>query len=207
MSALGTDAAPRSWIAGRLEEAPGPLVFVTVGLAYLGLAQVVMWLNDPVAHGASVWPAAGLSLGVLMLLPTSRWAWAVGAIAMAELAGDLAWGYTAGVSMGWALSNTTEPRLGAYLLRRFGNPRGELARHALAHVIEAKEVVALAHRVLVPSDAGRHGRLHARAVPLRRADGPCRDDQSHKEISSPFLPDIRSLWVFLSRYPEQRRAR
>ena len=102
-------------------------MFVTVGLAYLGLAQVVMWLNDPVAHGASVWPAAGLSLGFLMLLPTSRWGWAVGAIAMAELAGDLAWGYTAGVSMGWALSNATEPLLGAYLLRRFGNPRGELA--------------------------------------------------------------------------------
>jgi diguanylate cyclase (GGDEF)-like protein len=127
MSALGTDAAPRSWIAGRFAEAPGPLVLVTVGLAYLALAQVVMWLNEPTAHGASVWPAAGLSLAALTLLPTSRWGWAVGAVALAELGGDLAWGYSVGASLGWALSNTTEPLLGAYLLRRLGNPHGDLA--------------------------------------------------------------------------------
>ncbi len=83
MPALGTDAAPRSWIADRLATAPGPLVLVTVGLAYLGLAQVVMALNDPVVHGASMWPAAGLSLGVLMLLPTKSWGWAIGAVALA----------------------------------------------------------------------------------------------------------------------------
>jgi diguanylate cyclase (GGDEF)-like protein len=110
----------------RLADAPGPVLLVVVGLAYLGLSQLVMLRNDPVT-GASLWPAAGLTLGVLMLVPTHRWAWVVGAVALAELASDLAWGYPVGVTLGWALSNIAGPLLAAFLLRKAGNERGELA--------------------------------------------------------------------------------
>jgi diguanylate cyclase (GGDEF)-like protein len=101
-------------------------VFVVVAIGYLTLAQLVMWLNDPVTNGATLWPAAGLGLAALLLMPTERWGWVLGGIALAELGGDLAWGYSVGASLGWALSNTVEPLLGAFLLRRLGNSRGGL---------------------------------------------------------------------------------
>ena len=97
-----------------------------VGLAYLTLAQLVMSLHDPTTPGVALWPAAGLGLAALLLLPTDRWGWAVGAIALAELGGDLAWGWSAGASLGWTVSSTVEPLLGALLLRRLGSGSGDL---------------------------------------------------------------------------------
>lgn len=105
-------------VAAQLSAAPGPVLFVTVALAYLALSQLVMWANDPVANGASLWPAAGLTLAVLLIVPTTRWGWVLGAVMLAELAGDLAWGYPVAASVGWSLSNTLEPLVGAFLLRR-----------------------------------------------------------------------------------------
>jgi diguanylate cyclase (GGDEF)-like protein len=140
MSAVGTESTPRRtttvrvpvkrpgtrrW-GDRLADAPGPVLLVVVGLAYLALSQIVMLRSDPVS-GASLWPTVGLTLGVLMLVPTQRWGWVVGAVALAELAGDLAWGFPVGATLGWALSNVAGPVLAAYLLRRAGNARGELA--------------------------------------------------------------------------------
>jgi diguanylate cyclase (GGDEF)-like protein len=140
MSAAGTDATPRRTRAvqvpvgppgakrwgDRLADAPGPVLLVVVGLAYLALSQLVMLRDDPVT-GTSLWPAVGLTLGVLMLVPTHRWGWVVGAVALAELASDLAWGYPVGATLGWALSNIAGPLLAAFLLRRAGNVRGALA--------------------------------------------------------------------------------
>ena len=56
------------------------MVFASIFGDYLALAQLVLWLNDPVRNGASLWPAAGLSLVVLLLLPTRSWGWVVSAI-------------------------------------------------------------------------------------------------------------------------------
>lgn len=103
-------------------EVPGPLVFAGMLLGYLALAQLVMWLNDPVENGASLWPAAGLTLGALLLLPRRSWGWVLGGVFVAELGGDLAWGYPVVASVGWALSNIVEPLLAAVLLRRFAGP-------------------------------------------------------------------------------------
>lgn len=119
--------ATRSWVATRLRDASGPALFAAVGLSYFALAQLVIWLADPVSNGAGLWPAAGVTLGALMLVPTRRWGWILAGVAVAELVGDLAWGYPLSAGLGWALSNTLEPLVGAVLLRRFGNPRGELA--------------------------------------------------------------------------------
>jgi diguanylate cyclase (GGDEF)-like protein len=115
----------RRW-GDRLADAPGPVLLVVVGLTYLAVSQVVMLRADPTT-GASLWPAAGLTLGALMLVPTGRWGWVLGAVALAELATDLAWGYPVGAGLGWALSSLAGPLLAAFLLRRVGNVRGELA--------------------------------------------------------------------------------
>ena len=121
----GSRTAP-SWVAGKLAEAPGPLLLVAVGLGCLGLSQLVLSLDDLSASRAGLWPAAGLSVAVLLLVPARQWVWVLGAVALAELAGDLAWDYPLGATLGWALASTLEPFVAAVLLRRFGNPRGDL---------------------------------------------------------------------------------
>ncbi len=113
-------------MASRVLVAPGPLVLVVAGLSYLALAQLVMSRHDPATSGVTLWPAAGLSLAALLLLPTGRWVWALGGIALAELGGDLAWGYSVGTALGWTVSSTAEPLLSALLLRRLGNRHGAL---------------------------------------------------------------------------------
>ncbi|GAB2740888.1 putative bifunctional diguanylate cyclase/phosphodiesterase [Nocardioides pakistanensis] len=125
-TALHERRATRSWVAGRLRDASGQALLAIVGLGYFTLSQLVIWLSDPISNGAGLWPAAGVTLGALMLVPTRRWGWVLAGVALAELVGDLAWGYPLMAALGWALSNTAEPLLGAALLRRFGNPRGEL---------------------------------------------------------------------------------
>lgn len=125
MSGVGSHAESRS-PSRRFAEAPGPLVLVAVGVGYLTLAQLVMALPDPDRHGPTLWPAAGLALAALLLLPTDRWVWALGAVALAELGGDLAWGLSVGASIGWAFGNTAQALVGALLLRRLGNPDGSL---------------------------------------------------------------------------------
>jgi hypothetical protein len=51
------------------DHASGPLVFLAVGLPYLGLTAPVLWFNQPQAHvGAGFSPAAGVALGAMLLL-------------------------------------------------------------------------------------------------------------------------------------------
>lgn len=110
-----------------IEAAPsGVMVFLVVGLGYLALAQYVVVLNDPVNLGAGFWPAAGLTLGALLLLPNERWPWAISAIALAEFSGGLAHGYPVAASLWWTAGNCVEPFVGATLIRRFGSSRGRL---------------------------------------------------------------------------------
>jgi diguanylate cyclase (GGDEF)-like protein len=104
----------------------GPGAFASVTVAYLFFAQLVLWLNDPVSAGAGLWPAAGVTVAALLLLPTRSWGWVVAAIVVVELGGDLAHGYGAGASLGWTLGNVAEPLVGASLIRWSGNVNGAL---------------------------------------------------------------------------------
>ena len=105
---------------------PGAAIFLAVAVSYLTLAQFVVFLNDPVNLGAGFWPAAGMTIGVLLLLPTRRWAWVLSAVAVAEIGGDLAHGYPFAASLAWAAGNVIEPLVGAALVRRFVDPHGSL---------------------------------------------------------------------------------
>ena len=109
--------------SGRL---PGPLLLLGVAAGYLALAQFVLWLNDPVNLGAGFWPAAGLSLALLVRVPPSRWGWALAGVAIAEFGGDLAHGYPLDATLWWTAGNCVEPLIGAMLLRLWANPTGSL---------------------------------------------------------------------------------
>jgi integral membrane sensor domain MASE1 len=71
----------------RLERVPGVVVFVAVAALYVALAQYVIWLNDPIRHGAGFWPANGVTLAALLLLPRRRWWIVLLAVVAAELLG------------------------------------------------------------------------------------------------------------------------
>lgn len=113
--------------AGALERLPDVLLLALVALAYLALAQYVFVLNNPVQLGAGFWPASGLSVALLLLLPSRRWPWVLAGIALGEVGSDLLGGYPPGAIALWTIGNVVEPVVGAILVRRFSSPGGDLA--------------------------------------------------------------------------------
>lgn len=103
----------------------GPVIFLVVGLAYAALTQALIWMNSP-NWGPMLWPGAGISLAALLVLLARRWAWVIAAVVVTEFTGNLARGYPLIPSLWWTIGNGIEPLIGATLLRRFGNPRGDL---------------------------------------------------------------------------------
>lgn len=109
-------------------------MLLAVGVPYVGLAQYVLWLNDPVRNGAGFWPSAGVSLAALLLLPRSRWPWVVAGVVAGEMVSDTVLAsYPTIPSVWWAAANAAEPLLAATLLtRRPGSfrlvPLGNLVR-------------------------------------------------------------------------------
>ncbi|HUQ43527.1 MAG TPA: MASE1 domain-containing protein [Candidatus Limnocylindria bacterium] len=103
------------------------MLLVLVGAAYLALAQFVIWLNDPVQLGAGFWPAAGLSLGLLLLTDRSQWPWILAGVAIAEVVGDLAHGYRGGAIALWTIGNVLEPIVAATAIRGLFSLQGFLA--------------------------------------------------------------------------------
>jgi diguanylate cyclase (GGDEF)-like protein len=104
----------------------GPLVLLGVTVLYVAMSQFVLWLDEPANAVAGLWPAAGLTLGALLLLPTRLWSWVMGAVLVGEAGGDLAHGYPLAATLGWTLGNMVEPLVGATLMRVAGNPLGAL---------------------------------------------------------------------------------
>lgn len=48
-------------------------VAAAVAVVYVVLVQYVNWLNDPLQNGAAFWPAAGVTVAALLLVPTRHW--------------------------------------------------------------------------------------------------------------------------------------
>lgn len=111
----------RRWAS--LSTWPGPALAAAVALCYFALAQYVIWLNDPVRAGAGYWPAGGVTVAALLLLPMRRWGWVVGAVVVAEIGGDALHGYPLAASSWWAAGNVAEPLTAALLLARRGGGR------------------------------------------------------------------------------------
>jgi signal transduction histidine kinase len=118
-----------NWAVGpwdALNRLPRPTLLAIVAALYLALAQASIWLNDPVQLGAAFWPAAGLSLGLLLVLDRPAWPWVLTGVAIAEVGGDLLHGYPVSGIVFWAAGNVVEPLVGALLIRRFSSERGSL---------------------------------------------------------------------------------
>jgi len=123
-------------------------ILATTLVIYMALAQLAFVLSDPVSVGASFWPAAGLTMAALLLLPTRQWVWVIGGIVIGECSGNLLRGYPLSASLFWTLGNCVEPLLGAWLIRRSGNllgsltPLGNLLRFMIYGVVVAPLVGA-----------------------------------------------------------------
>lgn len=113
--------------AERLLQHSNAVVFLITFCAYIFFAQVSMLLYNPAGNGGTFWPGAGLSLGLLLILPTRQWVWAIAAIGIGEFARNLIVGYPLTANIFWTAGNCIEPLIGAALIRRSGNIAGALA--------------------------------------------------------------------------------
>jgi diguanylate cyclase (GGDEF)-like protein len=93
-------------------------VAATVAVVYVVLAQYINWLNDPLQNGASFWPAAGITVAALLLVPTRHWWMVAGAVLVCETGANLVYGLPLLPSVGWGVANALEPLVGAGLVRR-----------------------------------------------------------------------------------------
>ncbi|MGB8650768.1 MAG: diguanylate cyclase [Mycobacteriales bacterium] len=101
--------------------APLWLLALTAGLLYGVLAMTIM---SSTSYGSSLgavfWPGAGVTVAFLLRLPFRQWPAIVGAVALAEIVADLLNDLDAATAVGWAVANTAEAALGAWLFRRRG---------------------------------------------------------------------------------------
>lgn len=116
--------------AERLLQHTDAVVFLFTFCTYIVLAQVSMLLYDPTLASGTFWPGAGLSLGVLLIIPSRQWGWAILAVGAGEFAHNLVSGYPFAANIFWTAGNCIEPLLGAALIRRSGNIAGALAPKA-----------------------------------------------------------------------------
>jgi integral membrane sensor domain MASE1 len=93
-------------------------IAVAVAVVYLLLAQGITWLHQPMQNGAAFWPAAGVTVAALLLVPTRHWWMVVGAVLVSETATNLVNGQPVLPSIGWGIANAVEPLVGAGLVRR-----------------------------------------------------------------------------------------
>jgi len=113
-------------MANAAHRAPGLSLFALTAITYFALARYIIWLNDPFQVGAGFWPAAGLSLALLLRTPTRHWPWVLAGIALAETASDVVQDYPRVGMPWWVAGNAIGPLVGASMVRRFGSSRGEL---------------------------------------------------------------------------------
>jgi signal transduction histidine kinase len=85
------------------------------GLYALGALLPFWYLTSP-ESGAAFFPAAGLTLGALVLTPRRTWPLWLAVVAVTEMAVDLTHGQPADLAFSFALANTLEPLVGALCL-------------------------------------------------------------------------------------------
>src|SRR5690606_27785741 len=111
-------------VHGFLTGMSGPVVFGVVALLYLLFARHVTLLLDPVTVGAGFWPAAGVMVSALLLLPSRRWGWVVAAVVVAEAINDVLLGYPPLPISFWVAGNVVEGLVAAGLVRAFSHRFG-----------------------------------------------------------------------------------
>jgi len=91
------------------------------GIAYFAMAELGNALSVQDTF-STIWPAAGLAVGILLLANPKDWPVMLLAGALGNLASDLNHDRLALVSLGFILANTLESVVGTYLVRRSIGP-------------------------------------------------------------------------------------
>ena len=128
--------APRSVDLGRAGRLA--LVACVLGGLYALGALLPFWFLTSPQSGAAFFPAAGLTLAVLVLSSRRTWPLWLAVVAVAELVVDLTHGQSAGMAVGFALANVVEPLVGATVLiwasHRMTTMRGQVFGYVVAAV-------------------------------------------------------------------------
>jgi len=103
---------------------------VAVGAAYAGIYELItVETSFGTSVGATLWPASGLTVSVLLLRPRREWPLYLVAIGLADFTMDIvSAGFPIRVAPGLAVANCLEPLLAATLLRRWLPARPDLSR-------------------------------------------------------------------------------
>jgi len=101
-----------------------PLFFpLMAGLLFFGGGLVGNHVVDPQTHAAYVWPATGVTIGVLSLVPVARWTAYLMAIAVASTAVSILYGEPVSLAVGLTVVELVSSGIVASVLQRsIGRP-------------------------------------------------------------------------------------
>ena len=100
----------------RRDLAWGIALFAVVAAAHAGGTELAYHVNKVTSQGVPLFPAAGVTVAVLLLVPRRAWPIVLLATFTAELVGNIFLHEVAGTAIGSALANTVEPLLGAWIV-------------------------------------------------------------------------------------------
>jgi integral membrane sensor domain MASE1/anti-sigma regulatory factor (Ser/Thr protein kinase) len=107
---------------------PAWQVFVVVCGSYaVGSQLAYVWFGAD-GTNASFFPAAGVTLGALLVAPRDRWWVILSAAALAEVVVDLLHDLSPAATAGYTVANLAQPVLGVLLLQRPGAGRLDISR-------------------------------------------------------------------------------
>src|ERR687884_2126057 len=113
------------------------IVFSLVAAGHAVGTAIVYQFDRTPSSGVSFFPADGVTLAALLLLPTARWRLVAAATFLAELVSHQVLGENLVTGVGLAASNTLGPLAGAYVVRRILGraPRLDVGRDLAAFLI------------------------------------------------------------------------
>lgn len=104
---------------------------IATGVGYYLAAFVSLYLTRGADGIATLWPPSGILFAALLVEPRNRFAWHIGAAAIASLAANLGSGSSLMLSIGFTLANVSESAFAAWILRTrtarrdpFTDPKG-----------------------------------------------------------------------------------
>lgn len=153
----------RRWARAR---AAAVALFVVVAAAHAAGTAVVYQFNHLTSAGEVFFPAAGVTVAALLLVPRRWWPAVLAATFASELAADLILGEVAMTAIGSALANTAEPLLGAALVLRVVGGCPQLSRrHDLVAFVLGAAAAGPAFGALIGATATRFTQPHG-AFPI-----------------------------------------
>lgn len=135
---MGSDSGVlRSTSGMQLRASRFALLVLGVGILYVLGAESAFWLEHQAATGVAFFPAAGVTLAALAVLPEERWPWILAVIVLAEIAVDVQHGQSLAMACGFAVANAAEPYVGATLLRKTYRVDTRMRRYFTRYVVYA----------------------------------------------------------------------